>query len=97
MAAAEVAAEGDDVMKHAIEYIGLRVTVTKSPSKERIGISGVVVDETKNTFIIEKDDGKEVTIPKQNSSFRFKESGKAFDVEGSDIAFRPEDRPKKAR
>jgi len=97
VAAAEVAAEGDDVMKHAIEYIGLRVTVTRSPSKERIGITGVVVDETKNTFVIEKDDGKEVTIPKQSSSFRFNKGGETFDVDGSDIAFRPEDRPKKTR
>ena len=97
VAAADGANERDDVMKHAIEYIGLRVTVTKSPSKERIGINGVVVDETKNTFMIEKDDGKEVTVPKQSSSFRFNEGGKTFDVEGSDIAFRPEDRPKKTR
>lgn len=90
------AAEGDEVMKHAIEYIGLRVTVTRSPSKERIGISGVVVDETKNTFVIEKDDGNEVTIPKQSSSFRFKKDGETFDIDGSSIAFRPEERPKKA-
>jgi ribonuclease P protein subunit POP4 len=83
--------------KHTIEYIGLRVTVVKSPSRERIGISGVVVDETKNTFLIEKDNGKSVTIPKESSRFRFEKGGEGFEVEGSDIAYRPEERPKKAR
>lgn len=83
--------------KHAIEYIGLRVTVVKSPSRERIGISGVVVDETKNTFLIEKDNGKTARIPKESSRFRFERGGEEFEVEGSEIAYRPEDRPKKTR
>lgn len=84
-------------MKHAIEYIGLRVTVIKNPSRERIGIGGVVVDETKNTFVIQKDDGKEVTVPKRGSTFRFLEGNERFDIDGSSIAFRPEERPKKTQ
>ena len=84
------------VSKLAIEFIGLQVKVVKSTAKERIGIVGLVVDETKNLFVIEKKNGKIVRIPKISTIFRFKDRDKkSFDVDGSKILFRPEDRPKK--
>ena len=83
--------------KYMIEYIGLGVHVKDSGSPERIGISGVVVDETRNTFIIEKKDGKEVTVPKKGAVFVFKKEGEPIQVEGSKIMYLPEERPKKIR
>lgn len=79
----------------AVEYIGLPVTVVRSPSRTMAGLKGVVVDETRNTFVIERPDGRVVRIPKVGCLFRFEKGGKTFDVEGSSIRFRPEERPKK--
>jgi len=40
-----------NILKH--ELIGLRVSVEDSPNKFEIGLNGVVVDETKNTLVLE--------------------------------------------
>jgi ribonuclease P protein subunit POP4 len=83
--------------KYLIEYIGLEVEVIDSSSPERIGISGIVIDETKNTFKIEKKNGKEVVIPKKGTKFLFKRGKETFLVEGSKILYSPEERLKKIR
>ncbi|MEM3369344.1 MAG: ribonuclease P protein subunit [Candidatus Micrarchaeia archaeon] len=84
-------------LKYLIEYIGLKVEVINSASPEQIGIKGIVVDETKNTFKIEKEDGKEVLIPKKGSLFLFQKRGEVFSVEGSKILYSPEERLKKIK
>ena len=80
---------------YLIEYIGLKVVVLNSPSKERIGISGLVIDENKFTFVIENKDKQLVKFPKKNSVFRFKREGREFEIQGSKILYRPEERIKK--
>jgi len=61
-----------------------------------IGTKGRVVDETKNLIIIEKENGKEVKLPKVACTFRFMlDDGSTVDIEGKRIAFRPHERPKK--
>jgi len=50
------------------ELIGLDVVVLSAPYS---GISGTVVDETKNTFTIESA-GTEKMVPKPGNVFRFK-------------------------
>jgi len=75
------------------ELIGLDVEVLSAPYS---GITGKVVDETKNTFTIESA-GTEKMVPKPGNVFRFGVSGGNVDLEGSDILFRPEDRIKKIR
>ena len=89
--------KGNGNRKYMIEYIGLEVSVVNSDSPERIGISGVVVDETRNTFEIEKKDGKEVTVPKKGATFSFRKGSGRFEIEGSKILYLPEERPKKIR
>ncbi len=75
------------------ELIGLDVVVLSSPYS---GISGVVVDETKNTFTISSA-GTERMVPKPGNEFRFTYEGKHMDIKGTDIQHRPEDRIKKVR
>jgi ribonuclease P protein subunit POP4 len=75
------------------ELIGLDVEVLSAPYS---GISGKVVDETKNTFTIESA-GTEKMVPKPGNVFRFVMQEGKIDLEGSDILFRPEDRIKKVR
>lgn len=78
----------------AHELIGLRVRVVSGACLDYAGINGRVVDETKNTLVLETAKG-EVLVPKKGSTFRFFLGADAVDVDGSLIAMRPEERPKK--
>ena len=82
-----------DMDVYRTELIGLDVEVLSEPFS---GISGRVVDETKNTFTIESA-GTERMVPKPGNEFRFTYEGKEFVVKGKDIQHRPEDRIKKVR
>ncbi|QHK16855.1 MAG: RNase P/RNase MRP subunit p29 [Methanomassiliicoccales archaeon Mx-03] len=75
------------------ELIGLDVEVLSEPFS---GVSGKVVDETKNTFTIESA-GTERMVPKPGNVFRFAYEGRTIDISGSEIMHRPEDRIKKVR
>lgn len=76
-------------------FIGLEVEVVNSSQRNVIGLMGRVVDETKNLLVIGVE-GRDVRIPKVSATFRFTlEDGEKEDVRGSDIAFRPHERPKK--
>ncbi len=75
------------------ELIGLDVSVLSKPFS---GISGRVVDETKNTFTIESA-GTERMVPKSGNEFRFTYQNEQIDIEGSKLLHRPEDRMKKVR
>lgn len=82
-----------NILRH--ELIGLSVEIAKSSNPNLVGIKGRVVDETRNTLLIEKYDGKEVRIPKNVAVFRFKLHDKSVDIIGTLIIGRPEDRLKK--
>jgi ribonuclease P protein subunit POP4 len=82
-----------NLRKH--ELIGLRVEVLNATDPSQAHIRGLVVDETRNTLIVEIE-GAEKRIPKHGSRFRFEIQG-GVEVDGEEIQFRPEDRVKKAR
>ena len=76
-----------DVARH--ELIGLDVVVNGGPS-------GVVIDETKNTFLVEAASGPK-RVPKAGRRFLFRVGNTEAVVNGNDIMFQPEDRTKKVR
>ncbi|MCL4411057.1 ribonuclease P protein subunit [Candidatus Marsarchaeota archaeon] len=77
------------------ELIGLRAKVLKSSDEYKKGMSGLVINETKNTLVLRTSSGVK-TIPKLQSVFKFSVSGKAFVVRGKEINFRPHERTEKA-
>ena len=80
------------------ELIGLRAKVAASLSLPYEGISGTVVDETKNTLVLQARGGTEKRIPKRGCIFSFSlPGGKSATLDGNRIAFRPYDRPKKLK
>ena len=80
------------------ELIGLRAKVAQALSLPYEGISGTVVDETKNTLVISGKNGGEKRVPKRGCVFEFTlPDGKKAELDGNRIAFRPYDRPKKLR
>ena len=74
------------------EFIGRQVAV----KSRAYPLSGVVVDETKNTFTIESA-GTVKRVPKRGCEFEFTYNGEQITIRGSEIQHRPEDRIKKVR
>lgn len=75
------------------EFIGLNVLVYRCKLKSLEGVYGKVIDETKNTLIIEADD-KRVIVPKALSEFLFFYNDYVIFVDGKLISKRPWDRIK---
>ncbi len=81
-----------NILRH--ELIGLRCGVLESRNRKQEGISGTVVDETKNIITIEKN-GKANKIAKHDAEFVFTlPGGKNVKVSGSLLVARPENRIK---
>ena len=59
-------------------------------------MSGIVIDETKKTFLIDVEN-RQKRIAKNTATFEFEVDEKKTIVEGSRLLYRPEDRIKKAR
>lgn len=77
------------------EFIGLMVKVVKSTNPSCIGLSGKIIDETKNTFRILCREG-EKTLIKENCIFHFTLPDKTvIEVDGKVLIGRPEDRVKR--
>jgi len=77
------------------EFIGLETTVVKSSNPDVVGISGKVVDETRNTLTILQDNTKKVIV-KDASVFEFVLPDKTVvEIDGKVIMGRPEDRLKR--
>lgn len=80
------------------ELIGLEVEVVSHSDPTISGVRGRVVDETRNTLVIEVSDGRRKRIPKLYGLFRFRlPSGRTVTVDGSQIVGRPEDRLKRVK
>ncbi|MGC8505909.1 MAG: ribonuclease P protein subunit [Thermoplasmata archaeon] len=73
------------------EFIGRSVTITWSTNITMIGKTGLVIDETKNTFVIAKDK-KTCIIPKRIAKFKFANQDNPLD--GRLLTMVPEDRIK---
>jgi RNase P/RNase MRP subunit p29 len=86
----------DNKMFARDEFIGLDVTIKECKDPSWVGKIGHIVDETKNTFLIEIKNEKKM-IAKKATTFEFNNNGKKFTLNGLKIAYRPEDRIKKIR
>jgi len=76
------------------ELIGLKVRVVGSTHSGHIGIEGRIVDETRNTLIINHR-GRNKIIAKETATFHFMlPKGLVVEVEGKNLIKRPEDRVK---
>jgi ribonuclease P protein subunit POP4 len=77
------------------EFIGIEAKVSKSKHSGYVGLSGKIIDETRNTFtILHKGERKKVI--KSSAVFHFKFSdGTVVEIDGKLLLGRPEDRLKK--
>ncbi|RLJ04837.1 MAG: ribonuclease P protein subunit [Candidatus Aenigmatarchaeota archaeon] len=80
-----------NIFRH--ELIGLRVEIRKAKNKSYNKIKGTIIDETKNSIILEKD-GKRRNILKKGTIFLIHLNGKRIEMAGDMLLGRPEDRIK---
>ena len=78
------------------ELIGLSVTINQCKDPNWKNKAGIIIDETKNTFLIRINNESKI-IAKNIATFEFEHNGIEMRLNGSKIAFKPEDRIKKAR
>jgi len=77
------------------EFIGLHAEVVKSANPDYVGISGTVVNETRNTLEI-RHKGRGKVVAKDVAVFRFTlPDGTIVEVDGKNLVGRPEDRVKR--
>jgi len=81
-----------DILKY--ELIGTEVEVIDAKNRYNIGIKGKVIDETKNTLVIETAKGRKRII-KQNAVFLFNFKTKKVKIDGKLLVGRPEERLKR--
>ena len=77
--------------------IGLIMEVEESSNRDMEGLRGRIVDETRNIFVIETEQGEEKRIPKSGNMFIFVlEDGTRARIRGDKLLARPEDRIKRS-
>ncbi len=81
------------ILQH--EFIGLDAKVVRSTHPDYVGITGKVIDETRNTLVI-RQKNKDKVVVKNTAVFHFTlPDGTIVEIEGNAIVGRPEDRVKK--
>ena len=78
------------------ELIGLTVRVNNCTDPIWVNRKGIIIDETKNTFLIQENN-KNKRIAKNIANFEFKLNNHKIQINGSMISYKPEDRIKKIR
>jgi len=82
-----------DIIRH--EFIDTETKICKKPQSGYAEISGKIIDETRNTFVI-LHKGKKKTVVKDLAIFQFRFSdGTIVEIDGKLVVGRPEDRLKK--
>jgi ribonuclease P protein subunit POP4 len=77
------------------ELIGLEAKVVKCSNPHVVGLTGKVVEETRNTFTLLQGDKRKVVV-KDTAIFEFVMSdGTIVELDGKLVTGRPEDRLKK--
>ena len=72
-----------------MNFIGLTIKVKEAKNKTLLGVEGKVIDETKNTLVVETAKGTK-TLLKRGVVFYVKEKGMV--IKGKDIMEKPEER-----
>lgn len=86
--------EPGEITRH--ELMGLEVEVVESTNPSLVGLAGRVVDETRNTLVVDAHGNRR--LPKGACAFAFTlPGGQRVWVDGAKLVGRPEDRITKRR
>ena len=73
------------------EIIGLHTTIIESSNSQLKGLNGIVVYETKNTFMLKTKNGLK-TLPKLSNKWEFQINKSKIAVKGLIMRKKPQDR-----
>lgn len=77
------------------EFIGVDAKIARSRHQDYVGMSGKIIDETRNTFVV-LEKGEKKRIIKDSAVFHFKFSdGMVVEIDGRLLVGQPEQRVKK--
>jgi ribonuclease P protein subunit POP4 len=83
-----------DIIRY--EFIGAQGVVAQSPNMDYMGVGGLVVGESKNTFTLQNEEGTRSVI-KEAATFDFTfGDGTVVEIDGKLLVGRSEDRLKKS-
>jgi len=83
-----------DIVRH--EFIGSGAEITRSAHGGYVGLGGIVVGETRNTFTLISQ-GQPKNVVKEAAVFNFQfGDGTVVEIDGKLLVGRPEDRLKKS-
>lgn len=77
------------------EFIGVKAEVVDSTDASMKHVRGEIIDETRNTFLIEDEEKVTKMVPKKDNKFKLYMMSREIIVDGSKIMYRPEDRIKR--
>ena len=85
-------------MKHLLqqEYIGKQIMIADAKNKTLVNMQGIIIDETKHTFLLETTKGQ-CRVFKHSNVFEFIQNNKRIQLNGTLLVGRPEDRIKRKR
>ena len=78
----------------AHELIGLNAKIVKSTDKNKVGINGKIVDESKKLLVLETISGEKI-IPKEETTIEFDLNDEKIVIDGKMLVEKPENRIKK--
>lgn len=81
------------ILQH--ELIGLNARVVKSVHPNYVGIKGRVIDETRNTLVIQYDNERKIVAKNAVILYFTMPDGTVVEIDGKAIVGRPENRIKK--
>lgn len=81
------------ILQH--ELIGLNAKVVKSVHPNYVGIAGRVMDETRNTLIIQYENKRKIVAKNAVVFYFTMPDGTVVEIDGKEIVGRPENRIKK--
>ncbi|MFQ5440855.1 MAG: ribonuclease P protein component 1 [Nitrosopumilaceae archaeon] len=79
----------ENIARH--ELIGLNTQISESTHRQIIGLNGTIIHETKSMFKLNTVKGIK-SIPKSNSTWKFKINDQQISINGSKIQKRPFER-----
>lgn len=92
--AEKVINSGDSMGIFRMDLHGCKLTCTASKNPTLIGSEGIVVQETRNTFLIIKQTNRLLTLPKRESIFEFGIGRKTYKIHGCNLLFTTQTRSK---
>jgi len=93
----KVLSDNDPIGLFRMDLHGCKLKCTASNNPTLVGTQGIVVQETKNTFLVIKTTNRLVTIPKRESIFELEANKNVYRIQGCNMLFTTQTRSKVAR